>query len=137
MENIDRPEEEWDTFLMLPRNLVSIGIKSAVKSLEILSDENIILGTKFASMVAQALRLQVHKLIEDSRDVSTIRSRIYLFGGSSFDNSIYTILFRASRAPSYKNYSAHLRKARFRGKSSREGAKSRLDTYSVSASGIL
>lgn len=44
MEKLDRPEEEWDKFLVLPQSLVSIGIKSAVKTLEILSDENIILG---------------------------------------------------------------------------------------------
>lgn len=44
MEKLDRPEEEWHKFLVLPRSLVSIGIKSAVKMLEILSDENIILG---------------------------------------------------------------------------------------------
>lgn len=44
MEKIDRPEDEWHKFLVLTKSLVSIGIKSAVKSLEILSDENIILG---------------------------------------------------------------------------------------------
>lgn len=45
MEKLDRPEEEWHKFLVLPRSLVAIGIKSADKTLEILSDENIILGT--------------------------------------------------------------------------------------------
>lgn len=44
MENLDRPEEEWQDFFVLPRNLVSIGIRSAVKSLEILSDDEILLG---------------------------------------------------------------------------------------------
>ncbi|KAJ5414180.1 hypothetical protein N7509_000807 [Penicillium cosmopolitanum] len=45
MEKLDRPEQEWLRLLILPRSLVSIGIKSAVKSLEILSDEGIILET--------------------------------------------------------------------------------------------
>ena len=44
VENLDRPEEEWQDFFVLPRNLVSIGIRSAVKSLEILSDDEILLG---------------------------------------------------------------------------------------------
>ena len=39
MEKLIQSEEEWHKFLILPRSLVSIGIKSAVKSLEILYDE--------------------------------------------------------------------------------------------------
>lgn len=44
MESLDRPEEEWQDFLVVPRNLISIGIRSAVKSLEIISDDDILLG---------------------------------------------------------------------------------------------
>lgn len=51
MEKLDQPEEEWHKFLILPRSLVSIGIKSAVKSLEILYDESITLGMIFYSII--------------------------------------------------------------------------------------
>ncbi|RAL11793.1 Zn(II)2Cys6 transcription factor [Aspergillus homomorphus CBS 101889] len=46
LEKLGRAEEEeWQKFLALPKSLLSIGIRSAVKTLEILSDENIILET--------------------------------------------------------------------------------------------
>ncbi|KAL5361712.1 fungal-specific transcription factor domain-containing protein [Aspergillus floccosus] len=40
LEKLGRAEEEWQNSLALPKSLISIGIKSAVKMLQILSDEN-------------------------------------------------------------------------------------------------
>lgn len=44
LEKLGRAEEDWQKFLALPKSLISIGIKSAVKTLQILSDENSLLG---------------------------------------------------------------------------------------------
>ena len=44
LEKLGQAEEDWHTFLMLPKSLISIGIKSAVKTLQILSDEDTLLG---------------------------------------------------------------------------------------------
>ncbi|KAE8316587.1 fungal-specific transcription factor domain-containing protein [Aspergillus transmontanensis] len=40
LEKLGRAEEDWQKFLALPKSLISIGIKSAEKTLQILSDEN-------------------------------------------------------------------------------------------------
>lgn len=44
LEKLGRAEEDWQKFLTLPKSLISIGIKSADKTLQILSDENSLLG---------------------------------------------------------------------------------------------
>ncbi|PYI07533.1 hypothetical protein BO78DRAFT_443093, partial [Aspergillus sclerotiicarbonarius CBS 121057] len=43
LEKLGRAEENWQGFLALPKSLISIGIKSAIKTLHVLSDENIFL----------------------------------------------------------------------------------------------
>ncbi|PWY87950.1 Zn(II)2Cys6 transcription factor [Aspergillus sclerotioniger CBS 115572] len=43
LEKLGRAEENWQGFLALPKSLISIGIKSAIKTLQVLSDENIFL----------------------------------------------------------------------------------------------
>lgn len=63
MEKLDRPEQEWLRLLILPRSLVSIGIKSAVKSLEILSDEGIILGMLMHLFISLPVRDSLINLI--------------------------------------------------------------------------
>ncbi|KAE8378157.1 fungal-specific transcription factor domain-containing protein [Aspergillus bertholletiae] len=40
LEKLGRAEEDWQKFLALPKSLIFIGIKSAEKTLQILSDEN-------------------------------------------------------------------------------------------------
>ena len=71
MENLERPEEEWQDFFVLPRNLVSIGIRSAVKSLEILSDDEILLGKITRSMKHYLVQIEV--LIKYIRDFPPFR----------------------------------------------------------------
>ncbi len=44
LDNLGCAEEDWRKFLVLPHSLISIGIKSAIKTLEILRDENCLLG---------------------------------------------------------------------------------------------
>ncbi|KAB2574693.1 hypothetical protein DBV05_g6609 [Lasiodiplodia theobromae] len=45
LENMDLAEEDWQSFLALTTNLISTGINSAVKTLQILSDNDSILET--------------------------------------------------------------------------------------------
>lgn len=45
LEKLGRAEEDWQKFLALPKSLIAIGIKSAVKTLQILRDENSLLGS--------------------------------------------------------------------------------------------
>jgi hypothetical protein len=45
LEKLGRAEEDWQKFLALPISLISIGIKSAEKTLRIIGDENGLLGT--------------------------------------------------------------------------------------------
>ncbi|KAF3386956.1 hypothetical protein F1880_001157 [Penicillium rolfsii] len=45
LEKLGRAEENWQKFLALPRSLISIGIKSAEKTLRIIGDENGLLQT--------------------------------------------------------------------------------------------
>ncbi|OJJ42134.1 hypothetical protein ASPZODRAFT_105758 [Penicilliopsis zonata CBS 506.65] len=66
MEKIDRPEEEWHQFLVLPRSIVSIGIKSAIKSLEIISDDNIILETFLPFDLEFTFAAALHLTIADT-----------------------------------------------------------------------
>lgn len=49
LEKLGRAEEDWQKFLALPISLISIGIKSAEKTLRIISDENGLLGTTILS----------------------------------------------------------------------------------------
>jgi hypothetical protein len=44
LEKLGRAEEDWQKFLALPISLISIGIKSAEKTLRIIGDENGLLG---------------------------------------------------------------------------------------------
>lgn len=44
LENMDLAEEDWQSFLALTTNLISTGINSAVKTLQILTDNDSILG---------------------------------------------------------------------------------------------
>lgn len=44
LEKLGRTEKNGQGFLALPQSLISIGIKSALKTLHILSEESIILG---------------------------------------------------------------------------------------------
>lgn len=44
LENLDHEREYWQSFLALTKTLISIGIKSAVKMLQILSKEDYLLG---------------------------------------------------------------------------------------------
>lgn len=44
LEKLGREEEDWQKFLTLPKSLISIGIKSAEKTLQTLSDENVFIG---------------------------------------------------------------------------------------------
>jgi proline utilization trans-activator len=44
LEKLCHAEEDWHNFSALPKSLISIGIKSAVKTLQILCDENSFLG---------------------------------------------------------------------------------------------
>lgn len=44
LEKLGHAEEDWQRFLVLPKSLISIGIKSAEKTLQILRDENSLLG---------------------------------------------------------------------------------------------
>ena len=44
LEKLGQAEEDWQKFLALPRSLISIGIKSADKILQIIGDENGPLG---------------------------------------------------------------------------------------------
>ena len=46
LEKLGREEEDWQKFLTLPKSLISIGIKSAEKILQMLSDENALVGKK-------------------------------------------------------------------------------------------
>jgi hypothetical protein len=45
LEKLGRAEEDWQKFLALPMSLISIGIKSAEKTLQIIGDGNGLLGT--------------------------------------------------------------------------------------------
>ncbi|KAJ5167824.1 fungal-specific transcription factor domain-containing protein [Penicillium canariense] len=45
LEKLGRAEEDWQKFLALPISLISIGIKSAEKTLQIIGDENGLLET--------------------------------------------------------------------------------------------
>ncbi|KAJ5814186.1 uncharacterized protein N7503_000936 [Penicillium pulvis] len=45
LEKLGRAEEDWQKFLVLPRSLISIGIKSAGKTLQIIGNENGLLET--------------------------------------------------------------------------------------------
>ncbi|CAG7935882.1 unnamed protein product [Penicillium salamii] len=47
LEKLGRAVEDWQKFLALPRSLISIGIKSASKVLQIIGDENDPLGAMF------------------------------------------------------------------------------------------
>lgn len=49
LEKLGRAEEDWQKFLALPISLISIGIKSAEKTLRIIGDENGLLGTNILS----------------------------------------------------------------------------------------
>lgn len=44
LENMDLAEEDWQSFLALTTSLISTGINSAAKTLQILSDNDSILG---------------------------------------------------------------------------------------------
>lgn len=46
LEKLGREEEDWQKFLTLPKSLISIGIKSAEKTLQIIGSENGVLGMK-------------------------------------------------------------------------------------------
>ncbi|BCS23913.1 Zn(II)2Cys6 transcription factor [Aspergillus puulaauensis] len=45
LEKLGRAEEDWQKFLALPKSLISTGIKSAEKTLQIIGDENGLLET--------------------------------------------------------------------------------------------
>lgn len=45
LDKLGQGEENWQKFLALPRSLISIGIKSAEKTLQIINDETGMLGT--------------------------------------------------------------------------------------------
>jgi hypothetical protein len=49
LEKLGRAEEDWQKFLALPISLISIGIKSAEKTLRIIGDENGLLGMNLRS----------------------------------------------------------------------------------------
>ncbi|OKO99553.1 Proline utilization trans-activator [Penicillium subrubescens] len=49
LEKLGRAEEDWQKFLALPISLISIGIKSAEKTLRIIGDENGLLGMNVLS----------------------------------------------------------------------------------------
>ena len=44
LDKLGRGDEDWQSFLALTTTLISTGIKSAVKTLQILSDEDSLLG---------------------------------------------------------------------------------------------
>jgi proline utilization trans-activator len=44
LEKLDYGAEDWQTVLALTKTLISVGIKSAVKTLQILSDDDSLLG---------------------------------------------------------------------------------------------
>jgi hypothetical protein len=44
LEKLGKAEEDWHKFLALPKLLIATGIKSAEKTLQMLGDENGLLG---------------------------------------------------------------------------------------------
>jgi hypothetical protein len=44
LEKLGRAEEDWQKFLALPKSLIETGVKSAEKILQIIGDENGLLG---------------------------------------------------------------------------------------------
>lgn len=44
LERLGQREDNWESFLAPTKALISTGIKSAIKSLQILTDENSLLG---------------------------------------------------------------------------------------------
>ncbi|GKZ32774.1 hypothetical protein AbraIFM66950_002398 [Aspergillus brasiliensis] len=60
---LGRAEEEWHEAVALPKSLLSTGIRSAVKTLEILSDENIVLEKFLPSDLEFAFWAALHLMI--------------------------------------------------------------------------
>lgn len=55
LEKLDHGEEDWQSFLAPTKALINTGIKSAVKTLQILSDEDSLLGASFISLPPLAM----------------------------------------------------------------------------------
>jgi hypothetical protein len=50
LERLGEREDDWQSFLAPTKVLISTGIKSALKTLQILSDENSLLGEFYPSL---------------------------------------------------------------------------------------
>lgn len=50
LENLDREREDWQDFLALTKTLISTGIRSAEKTLQILSEDDGLLGKSMISI---------------------------------------------------------------------------------------
>lgn len=59
LEKLGHGEEDWQSFLAPTKTLISTGIKSAAKTLQILTDEGSFLGKfdKFSSMIQEVGKL--------------------------------------------------------------------------------
>lgn len=55
LENLDQEEEDWQDFLALAKTLISTGIKSAVKTLQILTNEDNLLGKRMTPFAKHPL----------------------------------------------------------------------------------
>jgi proline utilization trans-activator len=52
LERLGQPEDDWQSFLAPTKALISTGIKSATKTLHILTDENSLLGKTVVLLAA-------------------------------------------------------------------------------------
>ncbi|KAJ6002597.1 hypothetical protein N7451_005144, partial [Penicillium sp. IBT 35674x] len=77
LEKLGRAEEDWQKFLVLPKSLISIGIKSAEKTLQIIGNENGLLETFLPFDHEMTYAATLHLIMANALFPSSMHDRSY------------------------------------------------------------